>query len=83
MLPDTGLKIDLLNSWPPASGAKPEAAVEVGAMLVGVVELIERVLEGERGVAVGVKGVVVMLMVVHIDAGGVENSSHWPWISAP
>lgn len=31
----------------------------------------------------GVDGVVVMLKVVHMDAGGAVYSSHWPCRSAP
>ena len=84
MLPDTGRKIDLLNSWAPAVGVWPESAVEVGATVGGAAEVLGRVF---RGVAeeciVGVDGVVVTLTVVHIDAGGAEYSSHWPCKSAP
>lgn len=45
MLPDVGRKMDLLNSWPPAVGAKLESPVEVGTTLVDAVEVTERVLE--------------------------------------
>lgn len=78
MLPDTGRKMDLLNSWPPAVGTGLIRVVEVGVALGFVIGVPESVLRGGRRVADGVDGEAVILKVVHMDAGGAEYSSHWP-----
>lgn len=83
MLSDAGRKMDLLNSWPPAVGAKPEPAVEVGTALGDAIKVLERVFGVATEVVMGAGGVVVILNVVHIDTGGTEYSSHWPCRSAP